>query len=289
MKFGFVLTSCAAVLLASIGIANSEVIYNTIPEQTSYALDQSFAYQAYGANEFGDLISFGGTSRDLSQVTVCMCDWAKRSDYMQQDNDNNWVSKTAYNYLNMTEDGYYHDFTFNIYNAGENGTVGSLIATKTINAFIEWRPENYPADNNYWESDGKLYPGVLTNISFDFSSLGVELPDEVIYSIGFNTQNYGLDPTGVAGPYNSLNLAVTTDSPTVGTDVDKTVGYANCTNGSWYTDKGAGGTNTLRADTGWDYTPAVTFETAAVPEPMSILLAIMGLGSITGIKKLQKK
>ena len=54
--------------------------------------------------------------------------------------------------------------------------------------------------------------------------------------------------------------------PSVGTDVDPDVVYWNTVHGDWYSDGGAGGSGTLRADYGWaGYPIGVKFTTASVP------------------------
>ena len=40
----------------------------------------------------------------------------------------------------------------------------------------------------------------------------VNLPDSVVYGIVYNTRDYGPNPTTVAGPADSLNIALSTDA-----------------------------------------------------------------------------
>ena len=49
------------------------------------------------------------------------------------------------------------------------------------------------------------------------------VPDTFSYEVSFNTQAFGEQPTGVDGPYNSLNMGLydfNTAPPSVGTDTD---------------------------------------------------------------------
>ena len=90
-------------------------------------------------------------------------------------------------------------------------------------------------------ASGSCQNGFLFLETFDFSSLVVSLPARVIVTVAFNTQSYGAAPTTVDGHYNSLNVAVVSTTPTVGTDVAPDTMY-------W---KGGVPASALAADTGW--------------------------------------
>jgi hypothetical protein len=90
----------------------------------------------------------------------------------------------------------------------------------------------------------------------------VTLPDTVVYGIVYDTRTYGPNPTGVTGPYDSLNIALSTDTDvSAGSSATGTV-WQNSPYGSQYCDGGLGGTNVFRADSGcWTpYVPAVQFK-----------------------------
>jgi hypothetical protein len=142
------------------------------------------------------------------------------------------------------------------------------LTTKTQNFAIPWRPEGDPdcpvlyGVNGWRAGNGLCYNGLAFNITFDFTSLNVLLPDEVIYGIAYNTNNFGYAPIHASGPYDSLNVGLnSTSGPTVGTDVSSDVVFWNTSYAGFYTDGGAGGVGTFRADTGWSgYVPAVQFK-----------------------------
>jgi len=102
---------------------------------------------------------------------------------------------------------------------------------------------------------------------FDLRSSNVDLPNQFIYGIAYNTMTWGYSPIGNPGPYNSLNVGVNGTPPVLlGTDLDPDAVFWNTHTASNYADHGAGGIDTFRQDTNWaPYTPAVQFTTFAVP------------------------
>jgi hypothetical protein len=218
----------------------------------------SIAYEARSTWENGDLVSFASTQRRLSTVTVTMEDWALHS---------TWTSWPAA--------AWDWPITLDIYKvdrSGANPAPGDLIATKTQTFSIPWRPEADAtcSTSGYWKdaSTGLCYSSVPANITYDLSSLNVDLPDEVIVGVAFNTAHYGQAPAGVDGPYNSLNIAVA-PSTSVGTNVEPDALFFNSTFGGFYSDGGAGGTGTLRRSTGWGtYTPAIKVVATDIPSAL---------------------
>lgn len=95
--------------------------------------------------------------------------------------------------------------------------------------------------------------------SFDFTGLNVALPDEVIWTVAYNTTHYGAVPIGelpacfsASGgcPYDSFNVGAQSflGAPYAGTDVDENAAFLSSTSAGSYCDKGAGGTGFLRLD-----------------------------------------
>ena len=218
----------------------------------------SIAYQARSTAENGDYIAFSGTKRRLSSVTVTMEDWALHS---------TWTSWPAA--------AWQWPITLNIYTVDHSGAtpaVGTLIATNTQTFTIPWRPEADPtcATPSYWRApdNGVCYSSVPANITYDLSSLNLDLPDEVIFGVAFNTQSSGTAPIGVDGPYNSLNVAVS-QAVSIGNNVEADALFYNSTFAGFYADGGAGGTGTFRRDTGWGtYTPAIQVVATDIPSAM---------------------
>jgi hypothetical protein len=169
-------------------------------------------------------------------------------------------------------------FTLNLYDVGAGDTVGSVIATQTISAFIPWRPEPTPGtcapgnNNDYQGSDGQCYSGSNSTVTFDFS--GTTVPDSIIYGLAYNTTDHGYNPTGVPGPYESLNFSLSTDPPTVGSNPLPDTAYWNTSYGPFYADGGTAGVDIFRQDTAWaPYSGMVQFDASSVPEPKYTTLA----------------
>jgi len=136
--------------------------------------------------------------------------------------------------------------TMNIY--ASNGATppepGALIATLTQTFQIPYRP---PSDvvhcgGTPWYSaanGGTCYNGLANLVTFDFTSLGIQLPDQIMASVQFNTSTSGYHPLGTstacysspAGcPYDSLNVSADNGVPgvvAIGTPIDPDGIYAS--------------------------------------------------------------
>jgi hypothetical protein len=155
-----------------------------------------------------------------------------------------------------------HLITVNVYavdHSGADPAVGALLATKTIDATIPYRPSHSAqcpdatADNPFggkWFDPvlGYCVHGYAFNLTFDLSSLMVTLPGEVIVSVAYNTADHGAAPIHLAGPYNSLNLSIDPAAATIGSDANGDEVFWNTTFGGFYCDGGVAGTGTFRRD-----------------------------------------
>lgn len=214
--------------------------YDAIPDTLapSYV---SLGYQATQTAEFGDLVELSGTDRDLETVTIVMV---------------NWACETGSGTDCETTPGssFSHPVTVNIYAEGADPLPGALLATVTQDVNVPFRPSadgvNCQGGRWYHEATGNCSNGFAFEVPFDFSSLAVTLPDRVVVSVAYSTQTYGAAPLGVGGPFNSLNVALATTAPSVGTDVDPATTYWNTLHADWYGDAGAAGSGILRNDAG---------------------------------------
>ena len=240
----------AAVLLPILAFAAPSTVYDAIPATLPPNV-ASLGFQATQTSEFGDYVHLGGTDRNLTTVTVTMSDWALYSDYS---------SDIRYSGNSAT---WTHPITLNIYNVvpGSPNTVGSLLGTVTQTITIPWRPvaDSTCSGGTAWRSpsDSLCYNGLAFNATFDLSSLDVTLPSDVIVSVAYNTQSYGSDPIGVAGPYNSLNVGVPTgQTASVGTDDSADRVFWNSTTGT---------AGVFREDSNWTPNGTVSLRITAAP------------------------
>lgn len=246
------------------------VIYDSIPAVYPGSFP-SLGYEATSTDEFGDHVSFADTARSLKTVEVSLTDWACENDGTRGASD-----------ACVTTPGstFSHPITLNLYAVDYTSgdpEPGALLATLTESFDIPFRPSwdsvnctgagdtpatDVPFGGRWYDPVlGYCVHGYAFDITFDLSSLGLTLPDEVIYGIAYNTADYGAAPLGVPGPYNSLNVSLTTDGPTVGTDVESDTVFWDTSYGPFYCDSGTGGTDIFRRDAGcWaPYTPVVRF------------------------------
>ena len=172
-----------------------------------------------------------------------------------------------------TTSGWSWPITLNIYNVDDSsGTPqpGSEIYTTTESFNIPWEPVGQPGED----------------FLITFSLPDVAVPSEFIYSVVYNTETFGPDPTGVSGPDISLNVAANgTTSPQVGTRPNPDSAYLNANGCAYYNDDCAGGpVDVFRQDTGWTpYSLAGEFTAeSSTPEPGTFGLLCFG-GIIGGL------
>lgn len=251
ISFIFVLYSVPAHAQAT-GTAVFDSIPNPLPGNVP-----SQGYQCCGTSEIGDLVQLeADTPRRAGYGTVSMSSWALHSSYPL-----------------MPSAGYTHPITLAIYANAASAASHLPMASVTQTFTIPWRPEADPTcSGTAWRySPTQCFNGYAFNITFDLRALNLDLPEQFVFGVAFNTNTWGYNPLGVGGPYESLNVGLANVNgvgvpPSVGIDVDPDVVFWNTVHASWYSDGGTGGSGILRPDTNWlGFEPAVRFTTFAMP------------------------
>ncbi|KND49857.1 MAG: fibronectin type III domain protein [Parcubacteria bacterium C7867-003] len=232
------------------------VVYSNLPAPVPGNIP-SLGYQCCSVSEFGDRVHLeADTPRRAGYANVLMSSWSKHSDYPT-----------------MSSAGYKHPITLAIYANDADALAHSPLTTVTQMMDIPWRPEadpTCPGGTAWRATNGSCYNGMAFVLTFDLRAQNLTLPDEFVWGVAYNTNTWGYNPLGVPGPYESLNVGTTASAPSVGIDVNPDVAYVNYSHAPFYSDLGAGGTNTFRPDTGWTgFAPSAEFTTFAIPATTS--------------------
>ena len=228
-------------------LAQGQVIYNSIPSPL-HGNVVSIGYEADSTSEFGDRIQFASGGRKLFTVTQTMSSWGCQAGH--------WYSNDC---VSLPGSTFTHPLTLNIYNVGAGNSVGTLIGSVTQTFAIPYRPSaSAGCSDGRWfnPADSTCYNGYATNVTFNLG--GLVVPNQVIYSIAYNTSHSGYVPIGsgaacYASPggcgYDSLNVGLE-GNPTVGSAPAPADAYNNTTYAPYYCDGGTGGVGVFRLDSG---------------------------------------
>jgi hypothetical protein len=277
---------------------DSNVAYNAMPTDVVNCLNPAIGFEAQSASEFGNEVGLkSGTGRTLVSLSVDFqsyaCETSGHWNGVLNDGTTPSLCKTA-------DPGatFQWPITANIYavdNSGSTPKPGTLLATDTETQTIPYRPSadpSCPANGGpavagaAWfnpqavgggacqNSIGKVL--LFNNWTFENGFTGSNLPDNVIWTVAFNTTHYGNSPAGESTtcfqavkadpqqpgcPYDSLNVGDNgnpgglnpnshiTNAPYAGTDTDPNGAFLSSTSGGAYCDGGTAGTGFLRLDT----------------------------------------
>jgi hypothetical protein len=248
--------------------AQGVTVYDNIPNPLPGNLS-SQPFQAQQAEEFGDRVGFATATGELLTAVQTMSSWGCQSGA--------WFSSDCVSAPGAT---FSHPITLNIYAVGAGNSVGPLLGSVTQTFAHPYRPSADPAcTGGRWldAASNTCFNGYAYNITFDLSGLNLPATGQVIYSIAYNTSNYGDPPIGnqpcsatAAGcPYDSLNVALADPAiyNSVGTNPAPADAYFDTLTSAWYCDGGAGGVGFFRLDAGcWTgFKPAVRFTAANTP------------------------
>lgn len=247
------------------------IAYNAIPTALPGNVP-SVGFEATSTSEFGDLVQLAGGGTAAQAVSVVLSSWGCQS--------GSWTGTCT------TAPGatFAHPVTLNLYEVDHSGSTpapGPLITSVTQTFQIPYRPSTDPVcGDGRWSIDGTTagcFNGLATVITFDLSSTALALPGEVIWTVAYDTTHHGHSPLGESATcygedggcgYDSLNVGVESfdGQPSAGVDLDPDGVVQDSTWSGAYCDGGAGGTGTLRVDTGcWTgYRPLVTIAGAGL-------------------------
>lgn len=201
--------------------------YNAIPSKVSGNVP-SVSFEGAPAKEFGDLVAIGGKARKLDSMSVLLSSWGCESgDYSPLGNCQTTPGTT-----------FEVPITFTIYDAA-----GTDLTQKTATITVPYRPSASArctgADAGKWynSKDRTCYSGLPHLVTVDMSDVAVNLPDQVIWSVQYNTTTSGYAPIGnapcVTEPggcgYDALNVGAFSypNAPFAGTDVDVDAAFFN--------------------------------------------------------------
>jgi hypothetical protein len=237
------LVAAAGVLALSAGAASASITFTPLYNNIASPLPgnvPSEAIQATSTSEFGGQVELAGPVLTTTKVKVAMSSWACQSGGAE---DGSCVTAPGAKFE--------WPVTLHIYAVGVNNSVGTEVARITKTFKMPYRPSanNVKCTGSHlggWVYKGQCFHGKLFSITYLLR--GVAVPSKAIISVSFNTESYGAEPTGVEGPYNSLNVAGFTGSPSVGVDPQPESVYINSLWTGAYCDAGLTGTGSFRFD-----------------------------------------
>lgn len=222
-----------AVIAASPAVAAPAVVYDSIPAEQPSAY-VSLGFSATSTSQFGDLVQLDGDNRRITDVVVSLTSWGCET--------GGWNTSDCVSGVGATFD---HPITLNLYNVDRSGAdvaAGDLVSSTTRTMTIPFRPStSVDCPGGRWQDDeGDCFNGIAADITFD--DLDVLVGNEVIVGIAYNTHVHGADPMGTSGPWDSLNVSLADDPPTVGVDETADEMFWQTTypgyDGTWAVDSG---------------------------------------------------
>ena len=120
--------------------------------------------------------------------------------------------------------------TFTIYDFTGN-TKGAMLATQTQTVSITYRPSTSTLCTGgrwYNSKDKTCYNGLPQTVTMAMTA-SAPLPNQVIWTVAYNTNTAGYYPTGVVGPVDSLNVGTFSfpNAPYAGTDLNEDQAFRN--------------------------------------------------------------
>lgn len=272
----FVTPGQATVCVVNAGATN--FAYNAIPFGAADCPGASEAFEATGTREFGDEVTLAGTGRILDAVTVLFASYGCETGHWYGEQPSVNPPEPCFTTPGLT---FTHPVTANVYSVKDCLSQpmiecpDQLLASVTQTLTIPLRPSADDVkctgpDAGKWFNPvaGQCKNQISILRTFDFTALNVTLPDNVIWTVAFNTSDYGSSPIGSAPcqsapggcPYDSFNVGAQTfpGAPYAGIDVDPGAAFVNAKNAVGYCDGGLGGLDLFRQDGG--FIPCTVFQ-----------------------------
>ncbi len=231
----------------------TDVAYNAMPFGVVDCPKVTYGFEARSANELGNEVTLTGTARQLVSLEVLFASYACSV-------SGHWNTGDCVTTPGAT---FTHPVTANIYAAGVDNndgtrTPGALLAHVTQTFTFQYRPSADPVkcaaslgfDPSQWFNPvaGRCQYSISKVLTFNFS-LGITLPDQVIWTVAYNTTHSGYTPipgapctiTPPGCPYDSLNVGLMTfdGSPYAGTNVNADSLFVYTSTQGDYCDSGA--------------------------------------------------
>jgi hypothetical protein len=223
------------------------VAYNALPFGVENCVNPAIGFEAQGASEFGNSVNLAGDTttpgRNLSQLKVDFQSFACQSGHWNGvPGDNTTPVPCGKGDLvtpaGMSPGTFDWPITANIYAANPDGSPGALLTSVTQTKTIPYRPAAdttgnctgpsgaTDAANRWWNpaaaGGGHCQSSIAKVLTFNFP-VGTVLPDHVVWTVAFNTSDYGAIPqspqacnsasdpnfpglTDGGCPYDSLNV-----------------------------------------------------------------------------------
>jgi hypothetical protein len=213
----------------------------------------SLGFEASSTSQYGGAISLAGSARKAVNLRFGLSTWGC--------SNGTWNGGDC---VRVSGDTFPVTFTARIYDVGPGNSPGSLLAQATKTMSIPYRPsannkmcKGANAGKWYQSTTATCFNGKLLRRTIMFGKQ--QLPDDVIVSLAYNTTHYGSSPIGEGAAcytedggcgYDSLNVALVGDAPTIGGQPNPDDGWLNSSSGGSYCDGGTGGTGTFRFDAG---------------------------------------
>jgi hypothetical protein len=178
-------------------MTTSNVAYDSTPVKGTVSVP-SESLEADGFNQIGNEVILRPHT-NIGHVKVTMVSWACES--------GSWQAGCT------TTPGatFKAPITLRLYHySTSNSTTGEIKpgkrimkVTKTFN--IRYRPSAESDTTKFMGKDGELHNGIAQTISFPVNR---NLANDVVWTVGYNTNTSGLHPLGHTGPMDSLNVGL---------------------------------------------------------------------------------